>query len=98
MLFIFHAYLCCAVLSVPYSLVITCWERADLLALLGVVSSCVSVIFPFGVPGQVWYLIVSIPDLCLPLYFNFENDKFKAVVMLLLIYYLHFRCNHLMNL
>ena len=25
--------------------------------------------FPCGVPGQVWYLIVSIPDLCIPLYF-----------------------------
>ena len=23
-----------------------------------------------GDPGQVWYLIVSIPDLCLPLYFH----------------------------
>ena len=22
-------------------------------------------IFPYGVPGQVWYLIVSIPDICL---------------------------------
>ena len=21
--------------------------------------------FPYGVPGQVWYLIISIPDLCL---------------------------------
>ena len=25
-------------------------------------------IFPYGVPGQVWYLIVLIPDLCLLLY------------------------------
>ena len=24
------------------------------------------VIFPNGVPGQVWYLVVSIPGLCLP--------------------------------
>ena len=31
--------------------------------------SCVFVIFPHGVPGQVWYLIVSIPDSCLLLYF-----------------------------
>ena len=35
-------------------------------------------------PGQIWYLIVSIPDLCLPLYFDFENDRFKTVVMLFL--------------
>ena len=33
-LFMFHVWLCYAVLSVPCSLVITCWESADLLALL----------------------------------------------------------------
>ena len=27
--------------------------------------SCVCVTFPYLVPGQVWYLIVSIPDFCL---------------------------------
>ena len=50
------------------SLVVTCWERANLLALLCVTFSCVFVIFPFVVLGQVWCLIVSIPDLCLPSY------------------------------
>ena len=45
---------------------IICWERADLLARLCVVFSCVFVTFPYDVPGQVWYLI---PDLCLTLYF-----------------------------
>ena len=64
----FHVYLCYAVLSVPCSLVIT---MADLLTLLCVVFSCVLVTFPYGVPGQVWYLIVSIPDLCLPLNFYY---------------------------
>ena len=34
------------------------WEMADLLALLYMT-------FPRGVLGQEWYLIVSIPDLCL---------------------------------
>ena len=34
------------------------------LALLNVMMSCVFVTFLFGVLGQVWYLIVSIPDLC----------------------------------
>ena len=48
--------------SVPCSLVVTCWERADLLALLCVVCSCRLVTFPYGVPSQVWYLIVSNPD------------------------------------
>ena len=37
--------------------------RAEVLALLCVMFSCVFVTFPYGVLGQVWYLIVSIPDL-----------------------------------
>ena len=44
------------VLSVSCSLVVTCWERADLLALFSVMFSCVFVTFPYGVLGQVWYL------------------------------------------
>ena len=32
--------------------------------------SCVFVTFSVGVLVQVWYLIVSIPDLCLLIYFN----------------------------
>ena len=51
MLFVFHV--CQAVLSVPCSLVVTCWERADLLALLYVMFSCVFVTLPYGVIGQV---------------------------------------------
>ena len=52
-------------LSVPSSIVVTCWERADLLALLYVMFYCVFITLPNGVLGLVWYLIVSIPDLCL---------------------------------
>ena len=44
--------------SVYMCFVVTCWERADLLALVG------GVCCEFGILGQVWYLIVSIPDLC----------------------------------
>ena len=44
-------------------LVVTCWERADLLALVGDVY-CTFVTFPCGILGQVWYLIVSFPDIC----------------------------------
>ena len=76
LLFMFHVYLCYAVLSVLCSLVITCWKRADLLALLCVVFSCAFVTFPYGVPFQVWYLIVYIPDLCLPLYLNLMISNF----------------------
>ena len=43
---------------------VTCWKRADLLALACDVQNCVFVTFPSGILGQVWYLIVSIPDLC----------------------------------
>ena len=57
------------VMSVSCSLEVTCWERADLLAILYVMFYCVFVTFPFGVLGLVWYLIVSIPDLCLLPYF-----------------------------
>ena len=47
------------------------WERADLLAFLNVMFSCVFVTFPLGVLGQVEYLIVSIPDFChLPYFIN----------------------------
>ena len=49
------------------SLVVACWERADLLALLFVIFL---VTFPYCVLGQVWYLIVSIPDLYLLPYFS----------------------------
>ena len=45
-------------------LVVTCWERADLLALVGNVYFKF-VTFRCGILGQVWYLIVSFPDLCL---------------------------------
>ena len=48
---------------------VTYWERANLLALLCAIFSCVFVTIPCGVLGQVWYLIVSIPDLCLLPYF-----------------------------
>ena len=31
--------------------------------------------FLICLPGQVWYLIVSFPDLCLPLYFDTINKE-----------------------
>ena len=54
--------------SVSWCLVVTCWERADLLALICDVLLC-SCDFPIGILGQVWCLIVSIPDLCPLSYF-----------------------------
>ena len=63
MLFMFHV--CHAVLYVPCRIVVTCWEKDDLLAFLYVMFSCFFVTFPYDVLSRVWYLIVSIPDLFL---------------------------------
>ena len=38
--------------------------------LLFVMFNCVFVTFPFGILGQMWYLIVSIADLCRLSYFE----------------------------
>ena len=67
---VFHAFA-----SVHCCLVITCCERADLLALV-VMFSCVFVTFPCGILGQVWYLIVSIPNLC---HLSYLVYKFKKI-------------------
>ena len=56
---------CHTTLSVPCSLVVTCRE----MALLYVTFSCVFLTFHMDVLGQVWYLIVWIPDLCFLPYF-----------------------------
>ena len=58
--------------SVNCCLVVTSWERADLLALVGDVY-CIFVTFLCGILGQVWYLIVLFPDLCLLSYFQVLN-------------------------
>ena len=42
---------------------------------LSFVASAVSLsIFPFGILGRVWYLVVSIPDLCILTYFNWPSS------------------------
>ena len=59
---LFMSCVCQAFASAHCCLVVTYWERADLLALI--CNVCVFVTIPFGILGQVRYLIVSIPDLC----------------------------------
>ena len=54
--------------SVYMCFVVICWERADLMALVCGVLLLVDH-FPIGILGQVWYLIVSIPDPCTLTYF-----------------------------
>ena len=70
--FVFRVCFCHTVLSNPCGLVVTCWDRADLLALLYLTFSCVFATFPYGVLVQVWYFIVSIPDLCLLPYLSYS--------------------------
>ena len=67
--------------SVHCCLVVTCWEMADLLALDGDVY-CDFVTFPCGFLGQVWYLIVSFPDLC-------HISYFANTSLLIFVKYLH---------
>ena len=52
------------------------WSPADLLAFLNVMFSCVFYTSRYSVLGQVWYLIVSNPDLCLLIYFPEYFDGF----------------------
>ena len=72
--------------SVHCCLVVTCWERADLLALVGDVY-CIFVTFPCGILGQVWYLIVSFPDLCCLSYF--DSALLLYTYYVIIIYWLH---------
>ena len=58
-----------AFVSVKCCLVVTCWEGADLLALVGDVY-CIFVTFPYGILCHLWYLIVPFHDLCHLSYFH----------------------------
>ena len=44
------------------------------------VSNCEFYHFPIGIQGQVWYLIVSIPDLCTLTFFVPGKDTFEIEV------------------
>ena len=55
---LFISCVCHAFASVHCCLVATCWERADLLALVCDVY-CIFVTFLGVILGQVWYLIVD---------------------------------------
>ena len=60
--------------SVHCCLVVTCWERADLLALVGDVY-CIFVTSHVVFLDQVWYLIVLFLDLCHLSYFEDLNKE-----------------------
>ena len=69
LLWIIHVIVMRMCASVYCCLVVTCWESADLLALVCEFSNCIFFYFPIGILGQVWCLIVLIPDLCPLSYF-----------------------------
>ena len=81
LLWIISVFLSCvshAFASAHCCLVITCWERADLLALANDVY-CFFVTFSCGILGQVWYLIVLFPGLCLLPYVVFVMLSWASV-------------------
>ena len=47
---------------------------------------CVFVTFPCGVLGQVWYLIVLIPELCLLSYFVSLKELILVVLVAIVMY------------
>ena len=73
---------CHAFASVLCCLVANCCERADLLALVCDVY-CGFVTFPYVILGQeVWYLIVSIPDLCCLSYSSYPLSTQQSLIRL----------------
>ena len=74
-----HSCVCHAFASVHCCRVVTCWERADLLALACGVLLCF-VTFPCCILGQVWYLIVSIPDIC-RLSYIYNIRQYQSILM-----------------
>ena len=64
LVFVMLSRLFTAVLWSPAGKRLTSW-------LLFVMSTCDFFTIPCGILGQVWYLIVSIPDLCILSYFQY---------------------------
>ena len=65
-------------MSVYMCLVVTGWESlASWLSF--VVYNCEFVTFLIGILGQVWYLIVSIPDLCTLTFFESSTELMLTV-------------------
>ena len=66
--YIWYVFVMLSCASVYCCLVVTCLERADRLAIVCGVLLLVCY-FPIGILSQMWYLIVSIPNLCPLSYF-----------------------------
>ena len=78
LLFMFRV--CHAVLSVHCSLVVTCWERANLLALLYVMF-LVFLSLSMWCPGSGVVLDLSISDVCLLPFFVLFSANLHRIIM-----------------
>ena len=65
-------YLCFVSVMLSCLFIAALWPPAGK-GLTTVMFSCVFVTFPYGVLGQVWYLIVLIPNLCLLPYLEVKS-------------------------
>ena len=67
-------FLCLVFLMLPRLFIAALWSPAGKgftsWLLLGIFIVYIFVTFPCGIMGQVWYLIVSFPDLCRLFYFQ----------------------------
>ena len=86
---LFMSCVCHAFVSVHSCLVVTCWERAHLLAFVCNVKWC---FVPCGILGQVRYLIVLIPALCQLSYFNLLVDNVMNKIILSIVLLCSLKC------
>ena len=69
-------YLCLVFVMLSRLFIAALWSTAGkglTSRLLFVMFNCVFVTFPCGILGQVWYFIVSVPDLYRLWYFDWES-------------------------
>ena len=72
LVFLMLSRLLIAALLSPAGKELTAW-------LVFVMFNCVFVTFPCGILAQVWYLIISIPDLCRLSNFVYICDKYQNI-------------------
>ena len=91
---LFMSCVCHAFLSVHCCLVVTCWERVTS-CLSFVMFNCIFDTFRCGILGQVWYLIVSIPDHCHLCYFVYVFKHLRERERESLLFY---KCLYVMEI
>ena len=68
-------YLCHVFVMLSRLIIAALWSPAGKWLTSWLLFNCVFVTFPCGFLGQVWCLIVSIPDLCHLSYFNVQPSQ-----------------------